>query len=103
MDIQTENQIDGQAAKRLRERATLSQKAFWGAYNVTQAGGSRYEQGKSQIPVPIKRLIFAEHVAGLQLNASTSGGAAAVLSLGQIITADQIVTQAKRVLSAINQ
>lgn len=83
MDITNEGKITGEVAKALRHQAGLSQTAFWGAYAVTQPGGCRYEAGKFEIPVPVKRLIFAEHVAGLRLDASTDEAAAAVRKLGK--------------------
>jgi len=81
MQIYNENEITGAAAKELRTRAGLSQKKFWGAYDVTQAGGCRYEAGLFQIPTPVKRLIFAEHVVGLKIDASTNESAAELARL----------------------
>jgi hypothetical protein len=81
MNITNETQVDGKAAKWLRERAGLSQKAFWGAYQVTQPGGCRYERGLFDIPTPVQRLIFAEHVVGLKINAATDESAAELVRL----------------------
>ncbi len=83
MNIMNEKQVTGLVAKVLRERAGLSQKAFWGAYDVTQPGGCRYERGLFDIPTPVKRLIFAEHVAGLRVDASTNEAAAELVRKGQ--------------------
>lgn len=81
MEITNEGQVTGAAAKRLRERAGLSQKAFWGAYAVTQPGGCRYERGLFEIPTPVRRLIFVEHVLGLKIDASTDEHAAELARL----------------------
>jgi hypothetical protein len=100
MIILNEAQIDGPAAKWLRDRAGLSQKAFWGAYGVQQPGGWRYERG-TRIPFAVRRLIFIEHVAGLKLDASTDQGAAEILRIGQMVAAGEHVKQAERLLAAI--
>ena len=83
MNITTEQQIDGQAAKFLREKAGQSQKAFWGAFGMTQSCGCRYEGG-APIPQPIRTLIFLVHVAGLDIDASSEDGAAAMARLAKL-------------------
>lgn len=83
MNITTEQQIDGQAAKILREKAGQSQRAFWGAYGMTQSCGCRYEGG-AVIPTPIRTLIFLTHVAGLDIDASSEEGAASLMRLAQL-------------------
>lgn len=39
-----------------RQKLRLSQGAFWGRIGVTQSTGSRYEQGKTEIPVSVEIL-----------------------------------------------
>lgn len=100
MDILNETQIDAKASKWLRERAGLSQKAFWGTYGVQQPGGWRYERG-TRIPIAVRRLIFIEHVAGLRLDTSTDKGAAEIRRIGQMVAAGDHIKQAERLLAAI--
>lgn len=83
MHITTEKELDGPAAKQLREAAGLTQKDFWTQFGVTQSGGSRYEQGQ-QIPKPLRILIFASYVAGVRLDASSATGAAELARLAKL-------------------
>ena len=83
MTITTEQQIDGAAAKSLRENAGQSQRAFWGSFGLTQSCGCRYEGGAA-IPQPIRTLIFLSHVAGIDIDASTEAGAAALVRLAKL-------------------
>lgn len=83
MNITTEQQIDGAAAKFLREKTGQSQRAFWKAYGMTQSCGCRYEGG-APMPKPIRTLIFLTHVAGLQIDASSEEGAAALIRLAKL-------------------
>lgn len=83
MNITTEQQIDGAAAKYLREKAGQSQKAFWRAFGLTQSCGCRYEGGAS-VPQPVRTLIFLTHVAGLTIDASTEEGAASLIRLAKV-------------------
>lgn len=83
MNIKTEQQIDGAAAKYLREKAGMSQKAFWGEFGMTQSGGCRYENG-SPMPKTIRTMIFMKHVAGLSIDATTDDGAEALFRLAKL-------------------
>lgn len=83
MDIETEKHINGAAARYLRERAGLSQKAFWTNIGITQSGGCRYENGAT-IPKPVRTLIFLIHVAGIEIDAGNKDGAAALVRLGKL-------------------
>jgi hypothetical protein len=83
MNITTEQQIDGNTARLLREKAGKSQKAFWGEFGMTQSCGCRYESG-SPIPQPIRTLIFLTYVAGLSIDATSEEGAAAMGRLAQL-------------------
>ena len=88
MNITTEQQIDGQAAKFLREKAGQSQRAFWGAYGMTQSCGCRYENG-AEIPKAIRTMIFLIHVAGLDIDATTEEGAASLIRLAKLQASEQ--------------
>lgn len=88
MNITTEQQIDGKAAKYLREQAGQSQKAFWGAFGMTQSCGCRYEGG-APIQQPIRTLIFMVHVARLDIDASTEEGAASLIRLAKLQASEQ--------------
>jgi len=81
MDIKTEKDVTGPAAKHLRELHSLSQKAFWVPLGITQSGGSRYE-GKDKLPRIVRIMIYAMYVAGIKIDASTPEGAAELCKLG---------------------
>ena len=83
MNIATEQQVNGAAAKHLREKAGQSQKAFWGTFGLTQSCGCRYENG-AEIPKAIRTLIFLSHVAGLDIDAASEEGAAALIRLAKL-------------------
>lgn len=83
MDIKTEKDINGAAAAYLRNRAGQTQKAFWTHIGITQSGGCRYENGAT-IPKPVRTLIFLQHVAGIQIDASSEAGAQAMIRLGKL-------------------
>jgi hypothetical protein len=42
--------------RKLRARLGLNQSQFWGRIEVTQSGGSRYENGRP-LPRPIRKLL----------------------------------------------
>lgn len=77
MEIHTEADIDGAAAKALRESRDESQDVFWSRVGITQSGGWRYEQG-TPIPKYVRILLFAIYVAGIDIDASTPEGAEAL-------------------------
>lgn len=83
MDIKTEKDITGAAAKALREQAGETQAIFWKAVGLTQSGGSRYEGGQT-IPKPVRLLIFIRYVAGLKIDLSTPEGAAQLVRLANL-------------------
>ena len=41
-------------ARKLREALGLNQSEFWGRIEITQSGGSRYENGRS-MPGPVRK------------------------------------------------
>ena len=43
-------------ALKLRKKLGLSQAEFWGRIEVTQSGGSRYENGRA-MPPPVRKLL----------------------------------------------
>lgn len=83
MDIRTEQDITSAAARFLREKAGQSQKAFWAKIGITQSGGCRYESG-ANIPRPVRTLIFLNHVANIEIDASSEIGAQALIRLGKL-------------------
>jgi transcriptional regulator with XRE-family HTH domain len=95
MDIKTESDVTGAVARRLREQADLSQKAFWGPIGITQSAGCRYENGQ-RLPRPIRILVFANYVAGLRIDASTPDGASRLSRLG-LLQASEAATEAVKV------
>lgn len=83
MDIKTEADIDGVAARCLREKAGLSQKDFWTPFGLTQSGGCRYENG-SPLPKPVRTIIFLTYVVGLKIDASTDEGVQSLIRLSHL-------------------
>ncbi|PXX79127.1 helix-turn-helix domain-containing protein [Rivihabitans pingtungensis] len=55
----------------LRNSKKMNQAQFWGALNVTQSCGSRYESGR-KIPTLVQLMIDLVHVRGVDLNALPS-------------------------------
>lgn len=84
MEIRTEEDINGASALWLRERAGQNQTQFWERVGMTQGAGCRYERGLSQIPKPVRRLVFATYVAGVDLDTSTAEGGEKVMRLAKL-------------------
>lgn len=83
MEIKTEKDVTGDAAKFLRLQAGENQKTFWSSIGLTQSGGSRYESGQ-RIPKPVRMLIFLRYVAGLKLDLSSLEGAAQIVRIANL-------------------
>lgn len=83
MEIRTEEDINAASARWLRERTAENQKTFWERVGMTQASGCRYERGYP-IPKPVRRLLFATYVAGVDLDSSTPEGGEKVVRLAQM-------------------
>lgn len=83
MNISSEKDITGAAAKYLREQANLPQKAFWNSVGLTQSAGCHCEQGQS-VSRPIRILIFTMYVAGLRIDATTEQGTTSLHRLAQL-------------------
>lgn len=79
----TEKDITGPVAKELRERAGLSQAAFWNPVGVQQSVACRYEQG-GRVPKAVRILIVARYVSGVVIDASTHTSVADLARLGEI-------------------
>jgi transcriptional regulator with XRE-family HTH domain len=92
MDIHTEKDITSEAVKRLREKAGLSQSAFWKPLGVGQSGGSRYERGRPMI-MPLRTLVYAIYVAGIKIDATTPTGAADLRRLAKLQEMDDAATK----------
>jgi hypothetical protein len=82
--VKTEAQVTGPLAKVLRKNLKHSQSRFWSAIGITQSGGCRYELGEQPIPQPVRILIFARYIAGLEIDASTRKGAAELVRLAHL-------------------
>lgn len=48
---------DGELARQERKRLGLNQLDFWSPVGITQSGGSRYEKGGRDIPMPVQLLL----------------------------------------------
>lgn len=83
MNITTEAEIDGAAAKKLREEAGLTQREFWNRLGLTQSGGCRYEGGQT-IPKTVRILLFAMYVAGIRIDPTTKDGGEELRRLGAL-------------------
>lgn len=71
MKITNESEINGLSAKKLREDMKLTQAEFWGAVCVSNARGCAYETGRTEVPAPIKRLLFLHYVLGVPADTSS--------------------------------
>ena len=60
----------GTELRKLRKTLGKNQGQFWGAINVTQSGGSRYEAGR-YMPDQVAILIELVHERDLDLSTST--------------------------------
>lgn len=89
MKITTEADINGQAARWLRNRAGMSQAAFWATIGLKQPTGSHYEGGENEIPAPARILIFIKYVVGLEIDAATDAGVAELQRLAILQEADK--------------
>lgn len=89
MNITTEADITAEALKELRKQSGEIQRSFWARVGVTQAGGSRYESGQIPLPKPLRLLVFANYVAGLDLDSSTEEGGAKVIAMGKAFNSKQ--------------
>lgn len=79
----TENQITGTVARALRDQIGLTQTAFWSAVGVKQSVGCRYESDMP-IPHPVRILIVARYVSGVQIDTGTPEGVAELSRLGGV-------------------
>lgn len=84
MDIKTEADIDAKAVIHLRKSRGESQEVFWGRVGIKQSGGYAYEGRGTPIPKYVRILLFANYVAGLQIDASTPEGAEELKTLGAL-------------------
>lgn len=71
MDIKNESEINGITAKAIRENLGLRQSDFWGAVCISGARGCAYETGRTDIPKPIRRLLFLHYVLGVPTDISS--------------------------------
>lgn len=98
MKILTETDIDGAAARWLRQQAGLSQAAFWASLGAKQPTGANYETGGNLIPQPVRILMFVKYVAKLNLDVTTEAGAEALVKLAVLQEADSHMERAERAL-----
>ena len=83
MNIKTHNDIQGEAIKQLRLDSGKNQREFWGAFGVTQSGGSRFEKSGKVTP-QVQRLLFLNCVAGINYDSATEQGASQLIALGKV-------------------
>lgn len=100
MDIATEADLNGPAAVALREARGESQEVFWSRVGISQSGGWRYEKG-TPIPRYVRIPLFAIYVAGIDLDASTADGVAALKRLASLQHSDGAGERAARMQEAI--
>lgn len=89
MEIRSAADITAEAVRYLRQRAGLTQRAFWSRVGVTQPGGWHYEHGATPILKPVRLLVFIVYVAGIDPDCQTEEGAAAMLRLGKLYAASR--------------
>ncbi|NTE96730.1 hypothetical protein [Agrobacterium tumefaciens] len=68
MKIENESEITGPVARQLREGVGLTVVKFWGDVCVTANRAWRYENGHSELPQPIRRLIYLHYVVGVPVD-----------------------------------
>jgi hypothetical protein len=78
MQITKFEQVDGIAARNIRQALGRSQEQFWGAIGVKREAGSSYEK-RGRIPEPVQRLVFMRYVAGIPVDS-----APALMRVGRI-------------------
>lgn len=93
----TEKDIDGAAAKELRERLGLTQAAFWEPVGVKQSVGCRHEKG---VPIlqSVRILIVARYICGLHIDASSIDS---IEDLKELAEVQKKTLQAKSIARAI--
>lgn len=83
--IKSEKDMTGALAKTLRKSLGLSQPAFWLPVGVSQPSASRYERERDTIAAePVRILLFARYVAGVDIDASTPEGIDRLKRLGRL-------------------
>lgn len=96
-EIKTEADIDGTFALHVRKKLKLTQHQFWNPVGVSQSAGCRFETVRNEKMVaPIRILLFARYVAGLDLDASTMEGVKRLRKLAQAQRADRKKKTAKQ-------
>lgn len=53
----------------IRKASGLGQTEFWSAIGVKQPAGSTYEQGRQEMPDPVRRMVALHYIAGIPTNA----------------------------------
>lgn len=101
MEIKTEADIDGAVVKALREERGDSQDTFWSRVGISQSGGYAYECGRSPIPRYVRLTLFAIYVAGLELDATTTEGVAAMKRLATLQHSDGAAERADKLHEAM--
>lgn len=101
MEIRTETDLNAQSARWLRDRAKEPQHTFWARVGVTQATGCRYEGGAT-IPKPVRMLLYAVYVAGVELDSSTPEGAEKVARLAQLQASEDAGKKAEAAQAALS-
>lgn len=76
MDIKNESELNGVAVRAIRQGLRLSQKKFWGAVCVLGSRGCAYETGSTDLPAPVRRLVFLHYVLGIPTDISSTEGQA---------------------------
>lgn len=101
MEIKTEADIDGVAAKALRNASGEPQHIFWNRVGVSQPTGYGYESGRAPIPKYVRLTLFAIYVAGLELDATTAEGVAAMKRLATLQHSDGAAERADKLHEAM--
>ena len=83
-NVKTERDVDGAVALEIRLDKGENQTEFWARIGVSQAAGCRYETDKQHsMRTPIRRLFYAQYIAGLEIEAETPGGAREIKRLAK--------------------
>lgn len=72
MKITSPDEVTGTLAKSLRIEAGLTQREFWRQFDASKCRASYYENGKQEINMPIRHLIYLKYGCGIPVFASHS-------------------------------
>lgn len=96
----TESEMTGAKALELRKNEGMTQAEFWASVGVAQSVGCRYEKDAGKLPRPVRMLLVARYVCGLEIDTDSLDGLRALSDAATVMdhpaVAKQIVGSIKR-------